>query len=88
MYPAVVLMYFNSAAVILLASLALTVQVCLKKICPASFRETCQWLEFPPEWVTGTQQVKSSDRIATFILWTGVLRDGISSIPGETVKPL
>ena len=22
----------------------------------ASFRETCQWLKFPPEWVTGPEQ--------------------------------
>jgi len=58
-YSAVLLMYFIYAAVILLASLALIVQVSLsynktgrdscrlKKICLASFRETCQWLEFP-----------------------------------------
>ena len=58
MYPAVLLMYFISAAVILLASLPLIVQVSLpynktgrdscrlKKICPSSFRETCQWLKF------------------------------------------
>ena len=29
------------------------------------------------EWVTGPQQGKSSGRIATFSLWTGVFRDGI-----------
>ena len=40
------------------------------------------------EWVTGTEQGKSSGRIATFSLWTDVFRVGISSIPGETVKPL
>ena len=38
-----------------------------------------------PEWVTGPEQGKSS---ATFSLWTGMFRDGISSIPGETVIPL
>jgi len=37
---------------------------------------------------TGPEQGKSSGRIATFSLWTGVFRDGISSIPGETVIPL
>jgi hypothetical protein len=41
-----------------------------------------------PEWVTGAEQGKSSGRIATFSLWTGVFRDGISTIPGETVIPL
>ena len=38
-----------------------------------------------PEWVTGPEQGKSSGRIATFSLWTGMFRDGISSIPDETV---
>ena len=41
-----------------------------------------------PEWVTDPEQGKSSGRIATFSLWTGMFRDGISSIPGETVIPL
>ena len=41
-----------------------------------------------PEWVTGPEQGKSSGRIATFSLWTGIFRDGIYSIPGETVMPL
>ena len=41
-----------------------------------------------PEWVTGPEQGKFSDRIAAFSLWTGMFRDGISSIPGETVTPL
>jgi len=41
-----------------------------------------------PEWVTGPEQVKSSGRVATFSLWTGLLMDGISSIPDETVIPL
>ena len=40
------------------------------------------------EWVTGLEQSKSSDRIATISLWTGMFKDGISSIPGETVIPL
>ena len=40
------------------------------------------------EWVTGPDQGKSSGRIATFSLWTGMFRDGISSISGETVIPL
>ena len=53
----------------------------------ASFRETCQCLKFPPEWVTGPEQGKSSGSVATFSLWTGMFRDGISSIPGETVIP-
>ena len=41
-----------------------------------------------PEWVTGPERVKSSGRIATFSLWTGMFRDGVSPIPGETVIPL
>jgi len=45
-------------------------------------------VKISPEWVTGPEQVKSSGRIATFSLWTGMLRDGISSIPGETVIQL
>jgi hypothetical protein len=45
-------------------------------------------IEMSPEWVTGPDQGKSSGRIATFSLWTGVLWDGISSIPDETVAQL
>jgi len=41
-----------------------------------------------PEWVTVPEQGKSSGRVATFRLLTGLLRDGISSIPDETVIPL
>ena len=41
-----------------------------------------------PEWVTGPGQGKFSGRIATFVLCTGMFRDGISSIPGERVIPL
>ena len=41
-----------------------------------------------PEWVTGPEQDKSSGRVAAFSFWTGVFRDGISSIPDETVIPL
>ena len=37
-----------------------------------------------PEWVTDPEQVTSSGRIATFSFWTGMFRDGVSSIPGET----
>jgi len=37
------------------------------------------------EWVTGPQQGKSSGRIITFSLWTGMFRDGISSILGENI---
>jgi len=40
------------------------------------------------EWVTGPEQGRFSGRIATFSLWTGMFRDGISSIPVETVIPL
>ena len=40
------------------------------------------------EWITGPEQGKSSGRNSTFSLWTGMFRDGISSIPGETVIPL
>jgi hypothetical protein len=45
-------------------------------------------VKFSPEWVTGSEQGKSSGRVATFSLWTGVFRDGIFSIPDETVIPL
>ena len=45
-------------------------------------------VKISPEWVTGPGQGKSSGRIANFSLWTGVFRDGISSIPGEIVIPL
>ena len=42
-------------------------------------------VKMSPEWVTGPEQGKSSGRVATFSLWTGLFRDGISSIPDETV---
>jgi hypothetical protein len=45
-------------------------------------------VKISPEWVTGPEQGKSSDRIATFSLWTDMFRDSISSIPDETVIPL
>ena len=45
-------------------------------------------VKISPDLVTGPVHVKSSGRIATFSLWTGIFRDGISSIPGETVMPL
>ena len=45
-------------------------------------------VEISPECVTGPEQGKSSDRIATFSLWTGLFRDGISSNPDKTVIPL
>ena len=45
-------------------------------------------VKISPEWVTGPEQGKSRGRIATFSLWTGMFRDGLSSIPGETVTPL
>jgi len=45
-------------------------------------------VKISPEWVTVAEQGKSSFRIATLSLWTGMFRDGISSIPVETVIPL
>ena len=42
-------------------------------------------VKISPEWVMGPEQGKSSGRIAAFSFWTGMFRDGISSIPGETV---
>jgi len=45
-------------------------------------------VKISPEWVTGPEQGKFSGRIAIFSLWAGMFRDGISSIPGETVIPL
>ena len=41
-------------------------------------------VKISPEWVTDPEQGKSSDRTATFNLWTDMLKDGISSIPGYT----
>ena len=35
------------------------------------------------EWVTGPEQGKRSGGIATFSLWTGMFRDGISQIAKE-----
>ena len=45
-------------------------------------------VKISPELVTGPEQGKSSSRIATFSLLTGMFRDGIFSIPDETVIPL
>jgi hypothetical protein len=45
-------------------------------------------VKISPERVTGPEQGKCSGRVATFSLWTGMFRDGISSILGETVIPL
>jgi hypothetical protein len=45
-------------------------------------------IEISREWVMGLEQGKSSGRVAAFILWTGVLWDGIFSIPDEMVIPL
>jgi len=45
-------------------------------------------VKIPPEWVTGPEQGKSSGSITNLILWTGMFKDGISSIPDETVTPL
>ena len=39
-----------------------------------------------PEWVTGSEQGKSSGRIATFSLWTGIFRDDISSTEDSLQK--
>ena len=35
------------------------------------------------EWVTGSEQGKSTGRIATFSLWTGLFTDSISSIHSD-----
>jgi hypothetical protein len=43
-------------------------------------------VKISPEGVTVPEQGKSSGRIVTFSLWTGVFRDGISSILVETVN--
>jgi hypothetical protein len=45
-------------------------------------------VKISPEWVTDPEQDMSSGRIVSFSLWTGMFRDGISSIPDETVIPL
>ena len=44
-------------------------------------------VKISPEGITGPEQGKSSGRIVTFSIRTGRFRDGISSIPGETVIP-
>jgi hypothetical protein len=44
-------------------------------------------VQISSEWVTGPEQGKSSGRVATFSLWTGVFREGTSSVLGETVIP-
>ena len=51
--------------------------VCLwrNKLRPASFRETLPVVKTSPECVTVPEQGKSSGRIATFSLWTGMFRD-------------
>ena len=54
----------------------------VKKIYPNSFRESCQWLKFP------LNGLRAQSRVSSFSFWTGMFRDGISSIPGETVLPL
>jgi len=38
-------------------------------------------VKISPKWVKDPEQAKSRGRIATFSLWAGMLRDGISSIP-------
>jgi hypothetical protein len=43
-------------------------------------------IEMTLEWVTGPEQGKASGRFAAFSLWTGVIRDAISSVPDETVN--
>ena len=35
----------------------------LKKICPASFRETCQWLKFPPNGLRAQSRVSPVVRL-------------------------
>ena len=45
-------------------------------------------VKISPEWVTVPEQGKSSGRVATFSLCTSMFREGISSIPDETVIQL
>ena len=45
-------------------------------------------VKITPEWVTDPEKGKSSGRVIIFNLWTGMFRDDISSITGETVIPL
>ena len=44
-------------------------------------------VKISPEWVTGPEQGKSSGRIATCSLWTGMFRDGISCTEDNLQKP-
>ena len=60
----------------------------LKKNLPGFFPWDLPVVKISPEWVTGPEQGKSSGRIATFSLWTGMFRDGIPSICDEAVIPL
>jgi hypothetical protein len=41
-------------------------------------------IKVSPEWVTSLERTKSSGRVATFSLLTGVISDGISYILDET----
>ena len=45
-------------------------------------------VKISPECVTGPEQGKSSGRITTFSLWTGMFRDGISSISVRKTKSM
>ena len=84
MYPAVLLVYLISAAVILVASLALIVQVSLpyNKTGRASvllnfilvFLRDLPVVKISPKWITGPEQGKSSGGIVTFSLWTDMFR--------------
>ena len=45
-------------------------------------------VDISPEWVTSSEQGKSSVRVAAFSPLSSVVWDGISSMPNETVIPL
>jgi len=60
----------------------------LKKICPPSFRETCQWFKFPLNGLRTQSRVSPVVGLPPLASEIGMFRDGISSILGEIVITL
>ena len=68
--------------------LGILIQIYYKENLSGFFPSDLPVVKISPEWVTNPEKGKSSARVATFSLWTGEFRDGISCIPGETVISL
>jgi len=69
---------------LLLGNLLLLLFLIIMKICPASFRETFQWSNFP---LVG-YGLRAGGRIPTFSLWTGLFRDTLGQITKQMHKLL